>query len=313
MSLGKFSEVDAATRGRIDAACNFINHKVEQLRKRVLTVFAVSFVLALIVWVATWMDPRMPFMGALLVSMLVMGHANRELKRWHKQMLVPRVVQAVGKGLTYSRDSSLGEEQFRNMDLYDSRIDVWKSEDQICGTRDNIDFTLHEVRAARREKRGKHTREVVFFQGHVVVLEFNKHFSGHTIVVADSEAQLLGGLFGQTESRRRKRLVSFANVEFEQRYAVYATDDQEAHYLLTPKLMELVLKAGARFGSDMRLAFYDTCLFVTVPSEQDRFEVQLFGQKVSPYTVISELAAVVELAHQLIDALDLETRIWTRA
>lgn len=312
MSLGKFTEVDSETRGRIDAACNFINHKVEQLRKRVITTAAVAIPLALLWWAATDIDFRIPAVVAGLTIMVVTANAHSQLAKWYKQMVVPRVVAAVGNGLEYSRESSFDKPQFHAIDLYDSRIDEWKSEDQIAGVLNDIDYTLHEVYAARREKRGKSTVTITVFKGHVVVLEFNKHFRGHTIVVPDREAQLLGGLFGQADTRRSKSLVSLGNAEFENRYAVYSTDDQEAHYLLTPKLMELVLQASDRLGADLRLAFYQNYLHVTVPSEHDRFEVSLFGQKVSPYTVIAELTAVVELATRLIESFDLETRIWTR-
>ena len=38
----------------------------------------------------------------------------------------------------------------------------------------------------------------------------------------------------------------------------------------------------------------------------------MFGGKVTPQSVVGDLASVVALAEQLIDTLDLETRIWTR-
>ena len=53
-------------------------------------------------------------------------------------------------------------------------------------------------------------------------------------------------------------------------------------------------------------------LFVAVPSKHDRFEVSVFGQDVTPLSAISDLAAVVALAEELIDVLDLETRVWSR-
>ena len=312
MKLGNLAELDAPTRGRIDAACNFINHKVAELRRRVTTVGVVTFGTALIVWLASGIDVRVPFVAAFAITFLTFAHANRGLAKWYKTMVVRRVVEAVGTGLTYDRESSFTRDQFKNIDLFNSRVDVWKSEDQISGQRNEIDYALHEIRAARREKRGKQTVEVVVFKGHIVILEFNKNFLGHTVVVPDREGKILGGLFGDADSRRSKRLISLGNADFENKYSVYASDDQEANYLLTPKLMELILSACARLGCELRLAFYQNSLYVTVPSDQDRFEVSMFGGKVTPQSVVGDLASVVALAEQLIDTLDLETRIWTR-
>jgi hypothetical protein len=235
--------------------------------------------------------------------------ARRVLARWYKKMVIQRVVEALGPGLTYSAASGLTREEFRAIDLFQSRIDEWKSEDQINGARHDVSFALHEVRAARRERRGKNTHTVVFFKGVVAELEFNKNFHGHTVVVPDRESKHLG-LFGEADNRGAKQLVHVADADFEDAYAVYTTDAQEAHYLLTPKLVQLVLQARQHFG-DIRLGFYQNSLYVTLPSSRNRFEAGLFTQ-VTPQSALQELADVVGLAEQLIDVLGLELRIWTR-
>jgi hypothetical protein len=310
MNGGDLAGLDPTARARIDAACNFVNHKIGQLRQRVTTVAVCAAVATLLASAFTPIPLQFAAAGGIVVPLIVAVHARRELAKWYKRMVVQRVVEALGAGLTYTRDSGLTKARFHDMDLYRERADVWKSEDQVSGRHNDVEYALHEVRAARREKRGKHTHEVVFFKGLIVALEFNKNFASHTVVVPDREGQLLGGLLGEAETRRRKQIVRLANPEFERAYAVYSTDDQEAHYLLTPKLIELILEARSRLGK-LRLAFYQNSLFVAVPSRHDRFEIGLTS-KVSPQNVFSDLGEVIALAEQLIEVLDLETRIWTR-
>ena len=304
------AEIDAGKRAGIDAACKFINHKIGELRRRVVTSAVIAFIGAFIVWGFIKGDPRFPFGVALVVPILVAAHARTELTRWYKNMVVRRVVEAIGDGLTYSRESDLSKEVFQALDLFGSRIDVWKSEDQVCGTRKNISFTMHEAKAARREKRGKNTREILVFQGLIVRLDFNKHFHGHTVVIDDRESKVLGGLLGHADTRNGKNIVHLADADFERVYSAYSTDDQEAHYLLTPKLLQLIMRTRDVLGT-VRLAFYKDSVFVTVPSTANRFEVSLFGH-VTPDTVAADLVSVVSLTEQLIDSLDLETRIWSR-
>lgn len=313
MNLAAFAQLDAATRARIESACAFVNNRIREQRGKVIQVSAIALTIAVGVWALTGIDPRIPGFAALAVIALVTAHAQRDIRKWYKLMVIKRVVEALGDGLAYTHESSLDQSQFREMDLYSSRIDSWKSEDQVSGRRREVTFELHEVRAIRREKQGKHTREIVVFQGLVVVLEFNKNFHGHTVIVPDKDGRILGGLFGESETRRNKQIVRLENADFENSYSVYTTDGQEAHYLLTPKLMELVLQARTQMGGDVRLAFFRNSLFVTVPSAQDRFEVSLFASQVTAMSAITDLAAVVALAEQLIDVLELETRIWTRA
>lgn len=311
MKFESLAKLDAPVRARIDVACNFVNQRIGRLRRRVLTIGLVAAVAALIGWAVTGVDLRIWAAGVFVVVLLAGAHAHRELNRWYKQMVIRRVVDALGNGLTYSYDSSFSKAHFHELDCFSTRADVWQSEDQVSGMCNHIAFTLHEVRAAKRERRGKNTHEVVFFKGHIVILEFNKNFHGHTVVVPDREGRILGGLFGEADSRRSKNLVHLANADFERVYTVYSTNDQEAHYLLTPKLMELVLHARAHLG-DLRLAFFQNSLYVAIPSSHDRFEIGLFGGRVTPERVVGDFADVLALVEQLIQTLDLETRIWTR-
>ncbi|HEX6559366.1 MAG TPA: DUF3137 domain-containing protein [Longimicrobiales bacterium] len=312
MSVGKLAAVDAATQARIESACGFVNQKIGAMRSRVLLVAVLSAAAALLVLIFVRIDVRFPIGAAVLVTFLTAAHARREVSKWYKLLVIRRVVEALGNGLTYSEASSFTRDQFKAMNLFRDRIDVWKSEDQIAGRRNEVDYTLHEVRAAKREKRGKNTVEVVIFKGLVVVLEFNKNFQGQTVVVPDREGKLLGGLFGELDGRGGMQRVTLPDADFEAKYTAYSTDDQQANYLLTPRLLQLIMKARNTLDAELRLAFFQNNLFVAVPSSADRFEVGWFATRVTPAEAVGDLADVVNLAEQLIEVLDLETRIWTR-
>ena len=53
-------------------------------------------------------------------------------------------------------------------------------------------------------------------------------------------------------------------------------------------------------------------VFVAVSSTANRFEPPLFG-RATPENVMGDFLEVIDLAESLVKALDLETRIWTRA
>ena len=154
---------------------------------------------------------------------------------------------------------------------------------------------------------------VIIFRGVVARLDFNKNFQGHTVVVPDAESKILGGLFGQSEKRKAKRLVQLENPDFEGQFSVYSSNDQEARYLLTPKMMELIMETQALMGQQLRLCFIENSVFCTIPSTKDRFEVSLFSGAVTPEGAVGDLADLVMLAERLVDTLELETRIWSRA
>jgi hypothetical protein len=310
--LSEYRQLDADTRKRIDAACRFLNHKIKQQRNRVVLAAAWCAFGAIAVAAFLRIPPWLPLAVALPLVLLVAARAHREVRRWFKSMVVQRVVDALGNGLTYSHESSFDPASFAAMDLFSERTDVFRSEDEVRGTHNQVAFALHEVWAAKREKRGKNTQTIVFFKGTIVVLEFNKHFHGHTTVVPEAAHGLLGGLFGEFDSRKGRERVSMQDAAFEQAFSVYSSDPQQAHYLLTPKMLQLILETKSSMATGVRLAFRDNMLYVAVPSTSNRFEVSLFTTKVTSEQVIGDLGSALQLVQRLVAGLDLETRIWTR-
>jgi len=328
--------MDAATRARVQAGCNFVNSEIARLRKKVTMITIAAFGGGLILWMFMGgSDPRLPLFAALAVSAFFANRARLELKKSYKGIVVRRMVAALGKGLSYTPDSTISRATFENMDLFSERGDKFESEDQVAGRKGEVPYALHEVRVRRKEKSSRNrvmfggggaqliaigidafgsrtlNKGNLIFSGLVVQLDFNKNFRGHTVVVPDTEAQILGGLFGESERRKSKSIVRLENPDFEKQFAVYSSDDQEARYLITPKLMELILEAQALLGAQLRLCFMNSNLWVTVPQDKDRFDVSLFSGTVTPESVLGDFVEVVALAERLVDTLELETRIWS--
>lgn len=315
-SIGRLSQLDRETVAKLQAGCNFINAEIAKVRGRIMIVASVMFVLALIVYGAMWnngvRDPRFPLVGAIAIVVAYAMWQHRTLSKTYKTIVVRRVVGALGHGLTYSADSRFTKQDFLHMDLFNLRVEQWRAEDEICGRKNAVSYSILEAKATRTEGSGKNRRTVTIFKGVIMRLDFNKYFQGHTVVIPHSEGEILGGLFGESESRGRKDICRMENVEFEKAFSVYSTDQQEARYILTPKLMDLIMRARVRINDGVRMSFHDNSVFLTLPGHGDRFELSLFGRRVTPESIVGELAAVVRLAEDLVDTLDLETRIWTR-
>jgi hypothetical protein len=314
-AVGRLSHLDASSRARLEAACGFINAERDKVRGRILRFSTICAAVGLVAYIILWKegirDPRLPLVAVLFFVGMYAGFEYRKLAKTYKQVVIGRICAALGQGLSYSPESRFTKDDFVNMDLFLRRVERWKAEDEVCGRRNAVAYSLFEAKATRTEGSGKNRRTVTIFQGQIVRLDFNKHFQGHTIVVPNSDSQILGGLFGESESRGMKELCRMDNVTFEEAFSVYSTDQQEARYVLTPKMMELILSTQATFGA-IRCSFHDSSLFITIPGGVNRFEVRLWGPKMSPESAVGELAECVDLAERLIDTLDLETRIWTK-
>jgi hypothetical protein len=314
-AVGRLSQLDQSTRARLESACGYINAEIEKVRSRLTKVGISVAALAVVVYAFMWrsgvVDPRFPIFGALAIFVGWAGFEHSRLSKTYKQIVIGRIVAALGRDLFYSPAPSFSKQDFRDMDLFLKQVQTWKAEDEVSGKKDAVEYSMFEAKATRTEGSGKNRRTVTIFKGLIVRLDFNKNFRGHTIVVPNSDSQILGGLFGESESRNDKQLCRMDSVTFEETFSVYSSDQQEARYILTPKFMELILATYAKFNG-VRCCFQNSSVFLAIPSSANRFEVRLWGAKMTPESAVGDLAECVDLADRLIDALDLETRIWSK-
>jgi hypothetical protein len=216
-------------------------------------------------------------------------------------------VRALENGLVYRPSSSLTSSMFEALEMFPWQVRHFHSEDEVSGSKGPVKYSFHEVRAGGTVPDA--TGFGSSFDGIIARLDFNKNFGGHTVVIPDSEGRWPAvGL--EHGSRGNKSIVRLEDADFERVFSVYSTDDQQARYLLTPKFMERLLLAWGLFGGGgMRACFVSNFLVLALPTWRDRFEI---GSRPRPDRIVDDLLELVSLADELIDTLDLETRIWTR-
>ena len=303
--------LDPQARARVQVACDVVNKEIAEQRGKVMVAFVAVALVALPLFVKYPDEWRSIGVGALILVLGVVQLARREVAKTYKGLVVNRVVKSLGSGLTYSQESSLSRDDFNSMDLFVDAPDSFTSEDEVGGKKENVSYSIHEIRATKRE--GKHTK--VVFAGLMIRLDFNKNFRGHTIVVPDRESRALSTFARDLldfTAHEKMAAVNLENPDFERLFSVYSTDDQEARYLLTPKLMELALEANAMQENQIRHAFVKNSLYVAIPSKENRFEAGL-NDKVTPESAVGDLVEVINLTERLVDTFQLETRLWSRA
>ena len=73
--------------------------------------------------------------------------------------------------------------------------------------------------------------------------------------------------------------VSYTHLEdpaFEKLFAVYATDQVEARYLLSPSLMERLVASRQKLDAKVQAAFMDDHVILAIPDAYNRFEPPSF-------------------------------------
>lgn len=242
---------------------------------------------------------------ALFIGMLV-AYFYKESKRneIYKQKVMPRLLELVCPGATYNPKGDMPYRVISSSKLLRTGLD-YHNEDTIRGKVGNTDFVYGEAKFSHMEGTGKNRHEVIDFKGFVFEADFNKDFNGIT-VLSSQGFKLWSNVVFSKFSR-----CHLEDARFENKYRTYATDDQQARYILTPALQERIMNMNHTFSkelgdSDLSMSFHDSRMLIMVPSHTNRFEVK--------YTAagVKKDYLALTLMIDIVDMLNLNLRIWSK-
>ena len=204
-----------------------------------------------------------------------------------------------------SSESDIPAEDLRKSGLFGNFEDR-KAADEFKGVYKGAEVIVSEQCLTRTVHMREGSREAMVFNGIVIKLKLAKKIAGQTVVRSDR------GWFNFMISALRGGRKEFANgtvVEsifiksmqqnvklkdpvFEREWEVYATDQIEARYILTPALMERMLEIKRRFGGkSIEFSFFDNQALIAVRTNKDMFETtSLFTPSLS-YCRVQEVVA----------------------
>lgn len=266
-----------------------------------------SAVAALVVLAATrefhW--PALTAIAGVLLVVVGVSPGLARLKRQLQRDILPNLVREVAPTLDYQVGRAVARTEFVDSKLFQAP-DRYSSEHRIDGmlgdTAVHFGMVMAEEQVTERDSDGKtRTTYQDLFTGLYFVADFNKHFSGRT-VVRPYGTNFFTKLFGS--------VIELEDPEFDEHFCVSATDEVEARYIFSPALMDRFKSLRERMGG-FHASFDRGSLILAVPMKWDLFDVKLFTALDGPGGVAAMQAALVSVVG-IVDELDLNTRIWTK-
>lgn len=267
-------------------------------------IFLVVGIIALLLLKAELLYAIVVVVISVVIFIGCISSKSEILSSFYKEKVVDEIIRSFCPGATFSPHSGVDESVFRNCGLFISP-DRYHAEDLITGCLDKTSFVCSEVHAEERRtrstKNGVQHYWVDIFKGFLFIADFHKEFRGKTTVVRDSLFK-----FNMGGSR-----VKLENPEFEKVFDVFSTDQIEARYLITPAMMDRMLKLDNTFDKGITLSFRNSTILVAIPDSKNRFEVSVWSPLDNLNTLKSDFAVLQSLL-AIVDELNLNTRIWSK-
>lgn len=279
---------------------------LSRLRPGITVALAVAGALA-----AWWLRHPAPLMIPVAFWILHSVKIHAEIRRDLKRSLVARVIRFWDPTLEYHPEGFVPESEFRKSGLFPGKWNRYGGEDLVRGTIGSTRCHFSELKVRRAHKKNE-PREV--FSGLFLVADFSKTFCGKTMLLPDA-AERTFGVFGRALQGLRSlggaSHVALEDPEFERLFSVYTTDPVEARYLLSPSLMSRIVRFRKESGSELRIGFADECLYLAMPLARNLFDFDPTRSAITEEGMRAWIADL-EFATEVIGALDLDTRIWSK-
>ena len=144
----------------------------------------------------------------------------------------------------------------------------FESEDRLTGCYQDVRFAFADVTTRRLVRRGKRSELETLFDGQVIRFDrfdCQKISNGHLQIF---QKEFLSDLRGWTAEHK----VETDSAAFNSRFHIYAADEHNAFYILTPHLMEKIQRFQELVGEQIAVTFRGEAMFVAVSRTRSIFD-----------------------------------------
>jgi hypothetical protein len=302
---------------------------LESTRKKILNRYYLTILILVVLGAAIYFLISLnPPQALILISILASvafviwfiyqtGKQKKQYRKTFKSDVVAELVKLINPEWQYLYDYCMSQESYQQSGLFPQQYDRYAGDDFVTGKIEKTDFQFSELHTEYKQvtygsKGQRQEHWITIFKGLFMHADFNKNFSGTTFVLPDTAEKLFGS-FGQTLQKlsSRGQLVQLENPEFEKLFVVYSSDQVESRYILTPTMMEAMVKLYNRFSGEIYFSFVGSRVYFANSFSTELFEPNVIRSGVN-YSDVKEMFDLFEMITVLVQELNLNTRIWTK-
>ena len=252
---------------------------------------------------------------AYIVYVLVKSSSKvKQFKADFKRQVVQKIIQFIDPTWKYYPEKAISRTEYIESELFLKSFDKYKGDDLILGKIEKTDFKCSELHTQYIKKTKDKEEDVTIFKGLFFHADFNKDFNGKTFISTDHTGKILGSMIGDffEQFTRKEDLVKLENPEFEKAFVVHSTDQIEARYILTPKIMERIINFKKVVGVPVVFSFVGSRVYCAISFKEALFEPKIFRSNIN-FDDVKQMYELFKINETIIQELNLNTRIWTKA
>lgn len=183
---------------------------------------------------------------------------------------------------------------------------------QYLDKKTNISIDFNQVKAydvkevTDQEGRNYTKNAKVKFNGLVMKIKFNKSFESNLYLIPNNSRN---SIFSYFEKEKEYRKLSMDNINFNKRFDVYATNPEEARYILDLDFMDFLLSALEKEDNGA-LWFTDNSLYITLDGLNVDIRDPDIKNTESSKDTIEDIIELLTFVYSYVEKLDIENDIY---
>ena len=295
--------------------------ELESLRKKVWTKTIISFLsitlLLIIILVSSSSSGSVDDIGnfillvivfGIIITRLITSKNIKEYKKIYKKNITLETFKSVFTDIDYSPNSGLPKSIISSTKMMNTG-DRYHSNDHISAKYKEINFECADVHIEEEyEDKDGDTHYTTIFKGQWFIFDFNKTFKANVQICEKSfRGAKRGGLFSDEVYEK----VKMEDVDFNKTFKIYAENELDAFYVLTPNTMEKIKKLNDQLSGNLLFCFINSKMHIGLHNRKDLFEPNVY-KKINLEEEKQRMLSDIKIITEFVDILDLDNDLFKR-
>ncbi len=294
------------------------SQELEALRKKARNRVLIGLLTTVILVIISLVKFQSTFLVAfsslfcLIFTIIIVDGPSKKFSLAYKETYVLKSLKSVFEDLVYEPDKGIDESIIANTGMM-YMGDRYYANDYVAGKYKNINIVQSDIRIEKREivtDRDGNTKEewTTIFMGRWMVFDFNKSFKANIQVC---QKGFWNSKLGNWDSRNTYKKVMLEDQEFNNNFRVYAQDEHEAFYVLTPTIISKIKVLSNNISGKLLFCFVNNKLHVGIANNSDSFEHSIFT-KIDEEDIMNNISKDIKLITNFVDELNLDNDLFKR-
>lgn len=287
----------------------------EQNGLRITGALAIlSFIIGIFAMFYSVMHFHGSFIGMWLfvvafIFMILFVRRVGHFRSMYKSIVVAKAAENLFDRYEYFPKNGFSYEEIRASGIM-AMGNRYKSEDTIEGIYKNVPFRRADMYIAQHTSNGKSSHTTVYLRGTWMTFSYNKTFQSDLQILSKDFS------FSNTHTSRlftravdRRHTFVTEDMAFNEAFTCTCQDESEAFYLLTPRIMQMLLLLRTEIGKPFMLGFVDNRLHFVISSHEDHMEPSVFG-KCDLNVEVEKVRRELMVIRNVIDSLAMDRQLF---